>query len=204
MYPGLWAKQKGPQAAVINADTGASISWQQLDDSSNQIARLLRRLGLETGDHISLLMENHLQYLEVAWAAFRSGLYITCINRYLTAEEVAYLVTDSGSKVLIASGAVMDPGTLKPLIDPSCEHLLLVRGDAPGWNDFESMYSAEPVEPLSEQPMGDSMLYSSGTTGRPKGIKRPLSGRSIDEGLPGLELINPYGLDEETVWKSVV
>jgi len=89
MYPGHWAKVKGDAPAVINADTGAVLSWRELDRRSNQVANLLRSRGLRDGDHVALLMENHLQFFEVAWAAFRSGLYLTCINRYLTPEEAA-------------------------------------------------------------------------------------------------------------------
>ena len=164
----------------------------------------LRSRGLATGDHVALLMENHLSYLAIAWAAFRSGLYITCINRYLTPEEAAYIVSDSGSRALITSAAVCDPAALGPLIG-SCGHRFIARPTAAlpdGWEAFEALVADQPPEPLAEQPMGDSMLYSSGTTGRPKGIKRPLTGRSVTEGIPGLALTNPYGMDDTTIYLS--
>jgi fatty-acyl-CoA synthase len=178
------------------------LTWRELDDRSNQVAHLFRAIGLGVGDHIALLMENHLQYFEVAWAAFRSGLYITCINRYLTPEETAYIVTDSGSRAIIGSAAVMDPNVLGPLI-AQCATRLLVRGEARGWESYETLVSEQPTVPLPEQPMGDSMLYSSGTTGRPKGIKRPLTGLGVEAGIPGLErAAGPYGFDEHSVYLS--
>jgi long-chain acyl-CoA synthetase len=150
---------------------------------------------------VALLMENHLQYLAIAWAAFRSGLYLTCINRYLTAEEAAYIVQDSGSRALIASAGVVDTAALLELIS-DCDIRLLARGESSGWESFEQAIADQPVNPLAEQPMGDSMLYSSGTTGKPKGIKRPLTGRSVTEGIPGLDLNSPFGFDEDTVYLS--
>jgi fatty-acyl-CoA synthase len=201
MYPGHWSTVKGDSSAVINAVTGESLSWTELDDVSNQIARLFRSCGLDEGDHIALLMENHLQYFAVAWAAFRSGLYITCINRYLTPEEAAYIINDSASKAVVASAEVVSVEALTPLIS-DCRNRFLARGEGNGWQSFESAFAVQPAEPLSEQPMGDSMLYSSGTTGRPKGIKRPLTGRSVTEGIPGLTLTSPYGFDEHSVYLS--
>ena len=213
MYPGHWAEIKGESPALIMASTGERLSWRQLDDRSNRIARLFRACGLDTGDHVALLMENQLDYLAIGWAAFRSGLYITCINRYLTAEEAAYIIEDSGSGVLIASAAVTDPGALAALT-PGCRHRFLnspeprSEPDAgadvmpDGWQAYEPAVARQPAGALAEQPMGDSMLYSSGTTGRPKGIKRPLSGRSVKEGIPGLDQASPYGLDEHSIYLS--
>ncbi|MGE0621359.1 MAG: acyl-CoA synthetase [Pseudomonadales bacterium] len=201
MYPGHWAEIKGDSPALIHAASGETVSWAELDDRSNRVAQLLRRSGLGVGDHVSLLMENRLDYLAIAWAAFRSGLYLTCINRYLTEEEAAYIVTDSGSKALIASPAITRPERLAALI-PDCPHRLLSGGQAPGWIDFEQAVATCPAEPVDPEVMGDSMLYSSGTTGRPKGIKRPLTGRSVSEGIPGLEKTSPYGFDEHSVYLS--
>jgi fatty-acyl-CoA synthase len=208
MYPGHWARVKGAHAAVVNAVTGDTLTWRELDERSNQVAHLLRKVGLTTGDHIALLMDNHLQYFEVAWAAFRSGLYITCVNRYLTAEEVAYIVDDSGARAIVASAAVCDPSRLAPLI-AKCPNRLLARGQSTGWTSYEQARDRQSMRPLADQPMGDSMLYSSGTTGRPKGIKRPLTGKSVEEGIPGLDRTSPgldrtspYAIDEQTIYLS--
>ncbi len=201
MYPGHWARLKGTDIAVVNAATGATLSWAELDAASNRVAQLFRAHGLANGDHVALLMENHFDYFAVAWAAFRSGLYITCINRYLTVDEAAYIVEDSGARALVASAQVTDADALAAAT-PGCGVRFLARGTAAGWQSFEDSVASQPSEPLAEQLMGDSMLYSSGTTGRPKGIKRPLTGLSIEEGIPGLDRHSPYGFGPDSVYLS--
>ena len=193
MYPGHWVTVKPDEAAVVNAATGESLSWQALNDRSNQIAQGLRAAGLNTGDHVSLVMENHLRYFEIAWGALRAGLYLTAVNRYLTTEETRYILQDSGTKALFASANVCDVDALQD------DGLTVIRADGEPFAEWRSRY---PAEPLSHEPMGDSMLYSSGSTGRPKGIKRPLTGKTIQEGIPGVERVNAYGMDEHTVYLS--
>ncbi|MEZ5597357.1 MAG: acyl-CoA synthetase [Pseudomonadales bacterium] len=201
MYPGHWATIKPDAPAVRHATSGEVMTWRALDDASNRVAQLLRALGLETGDHVSLIMENHLDYFPFAWGAMRAGLYLTCVNRYLTAEEMAYIVTDSQSKAVLASGVVADLDELRQLT-PHTLHHLAVRGNAAGWQDYPTLLALQPATPLAHEPMGDSMLYSSGSTGRPKGIKRPLTGKTIQHGIPGVEVNNVYGIDADTTYLS--
>src|SRR5262249_60901391 len=85
------------------AATGKAISYRELDELSNQGAHLFRKLGLKAGDHIALLMENRLAFMEICWAAQRSGLYYTAISRYLTQDEIDYIVKDCGAKVFITT-----------------------------------------------------------------------------------------------------
>jgi len=159
---------------------------------------------LKPGDHVSTLMENHLSFFEIAWGAYRSGLYITCINRYLTAEEAAYIIQDSGTQVLFTSSNLDITAELLELI-PNCPHRF-IRGassdNLDGFEDYSTAVAEQATTPLAEQPAGDSMLYSSGTTGQPKGIKRPLSGLDVSQGIPGVEPNNPYGLNADTVYLS--
>ena len=199
MYPGHWSSIKPDAAAVINADSGEAMNWAELDARSNQVAQLLYSLGLRPGDHVALLMENQLEFFTIAWGAFRSGLYLTCINRYLTAEESSYIINDSNSQVLFTSSLLALPELLDQT--PQCKHRFCI-GSATGYDNFEQALQAHPATPLQAQPMGDSMLYSSGTTGHPKGIKRPLTGKSVLEGIPGLETVNPYGIDNHTRYLS--
>jgi|TARA_B110000902_G_scaffold256535_1_gene323443 long-chain acyl-CoA synthetase len=204
MYPGHWSKVKPNTPALIHAATGEEVSWLELDQRSNQVANLLQSRGLKPGDHVSILMENHLSFFEIAWGAYRSGLYITCINRYLTAEEAAYIIQDSGTQVLFTSS---DLGITTELLDliPNCPHRFIRganEGNLDGFEDYLAAVAEQDANPLAEQPAGDSMLYSSGTTGQPKGIKRPLSGKHVSEGIPGVEPNNPYGLNADTVYLS--
>ena len=201
MYPGHWATVKPHADAVIDATTGAKLSWQELDQRSNQVAQLLYARGLRPGDHISLLMQNDLAFFEIAWAAYRSGLYITCINRYLTADEAAYIINDSNSKALFTADALAIAGEL-PNLTNQCSQRFITGATTAGYESYEAVLEGQPDIPLAEQPTGDAMLYSSGTTGQPKGIKRPLSGEHISGGFPGLEVNNPYGINAETIYLS--
>src|ERR1700693_577395 len=99
----IHARTQPDKIAYQMAGSGKAISYRELDELSNQGAQLFRSLGLEAGDHIALLMENRLAFMEICWAAQRSGLYYTAISRYLTRDEIAYIVKDCGAKVFITS-----------------------------------------------------------------------------------------------------
>lgn len=101
MYPGTWAEQTPDKAAVINADSGEQITYKELNDRSNQLAQLMWDKGLRPGDHVAVFMENNLRYFDVMWAALRSGLYLTTVNRYLTDEEAGYILDNCEARVLV-------------------------------------------------------------------------------------------------------
>ena len=203
MYPGHWAGIQPQAPAAIDAATGDSLTWAQLDARSNRIARWLAGRGLVPGDHVALFMENQLEFFAVCWAALRSGLYLTCVNRYFTAEEVAYVVNDSAAKVVITSAALADVACRVPPLCPDVEAWLMVDGVRDGFMPFEESIALEPAEPLASEPAGDFMLYSSGTTGRPKGIKRPLGGASIRDGVRNAEAFRQrYGFGPGSIYLS--
>src|SRR5688572_28034248 len=103
MYPGTHAERNPDRAAIIMAGSGATVTYRQLDERSNQLAHLLRGAGLRRGDHVALFMENHPDFIEIVWAALRSGLYLTAINSHLTAEEVGYIVGDCDAQAFLTS-----------------------------------------------------------------------------------------------------
>jgi long-chain acyl-CoA synthetase len=183
MYPGLHAQNTPDKAAAIHARTGEVLTYADLDARSNRLAQLLWSEGLRPGDHIAVFLENHMRYFEIAWAAFRSGLYLTTVNRYLTGPEAGYIVDDCGAQVLISSRTVHDAASGIPEDAPGCKRFLVVDGPPEAassrFESYERALDEHPAEPLEEQPLGEFMLYSSGTTGRPKGITHPLSGRPI-------------------------
>jgi len=196
------ARERPGHPALIDAATGAALSYRELDDRSNRLAQLLHARGLRRGDHIALFMENNPRFLEVCWAAARSGLFYTTINRYLTAEEAAYILNDCGARVLVTSSARAEAaGALGPLI-PGCPIRLMTDGTIAGWEAYEDAVAAQPAAPLAKEWLGEPMLYSSGTTGRPKGIKRPLSDLTVGEDLRWRETQRGYGFDAETVYLS--
>ena len=207
MYPGAHAQTSPDKAAVISAQTGEVITYAELDARSNQLAQLLWAEGLRRGDHIAVFMENHLRYFEVAWAAFRSGLYLTTVNRYLTAPEASYIVNDCGAQVLVSSHALHEAAAEIPKQATDCRRFLVVDGPPAGASDrfehYESILKEHPREPLAEEPLGELMLYSSGTTGRPKGISRPLSKRPVSRGLAmGVTLKRLFSVDADSVYLS--
>src|SRR5215470_10974387 len=102
-HPSIHTRTFPDKIAYRMAGTGKAITYRELDQLSNQGAHLFRALGLKAGDHIALLMENRLAFMEICWAAQRSGLYYTAISRYLTRDEIAYIVKDCGAKVVITS-----------------------------------------------------------------------------------------------------
>ncbi|HEX5379744.1 MAG TPA: acyl-CoA synthetase [Phenylobacterium sp.] len=180
MHPATHAQTHPDRAAYVMAGTGETVTYRELNDRSNQGAQLFRSLGLKTGDVIALLLDNHPRYFEIAWAAQRAGLYFTCISSKLTSGEVEYIMTDCEAKVLITSagvGPVIDE--LPPLL-PDVK-LFMVGEARPPYASYEAARDAMPATPIADESAGSDMLYSSGTTGRPKGIKRPLTGGPIDE-----------------------
>ena len=205
MYPGEHARTTPDKAAQIMASTGEVTTYRELDEGANRLAQLLYDRGLREGDHISILSENHPRYYEAFWAAMTSGLYFTTINRYLSPEEAAYLVNDSGSNVLITTAAMANTaGQMLDLI-PDCQHRLMIDGTVDGFESYEDAVAAMPAEPLPRLPKGEVMLYSSGTTGRPKGIKRALTGVEVhDASLSGIGMLEHHllGMDENSVYMT--
>ena len=203
MYPGYHAALHPDKPAVIMGNSGEQVTYAELEERSARLAQLLWSEGLRPGDHIALLAENNPRFYEVFWAALRSGLYLTAVNRYLSPAEAAYLVNDSSATVLIASAALAPTAEAMLELIPDCPHLLMIDGTEDGFESYESALAQQSGEPLDDQPRGDVMLYSSGTTGRPKGIQRRLSGLQIDDpNAAGMArtLTALLGMDESSVY----
>ncbi len=203
MYPGQWAKKFPDKPALIMAGTGETVTYGELDDRSNRLAQLLYKAGLRRGDHVAIFMENQARYMEVYWAAMRSGLYLTTVNRHLSAEEAAYIVDDCGAQVLVTSAALGEAAEAMLAHIPKCPLRLMVDGACNGYEAYEEATAAFPPEPLAVQPRGDIMLYSSGTTGRPKGVWRPLTDAMMDDPYPLPLLFGElFHMTEETRYLS--
>ena len=176
MYPGVHAIDHPDRPAVIMATSGQVITYGELEARSNQLAHLLRAHGLQRLDHYAILMENNERYVEACGAGERSGLYYTCVNSYLTADEVAFIVNDSRSKVVITSRAKRDVAieAMKQCPDVTLCLMVDATGDDGPFVDYATAVADQPTTRLADEHLGTPMLYSSGTTGRPKGILRPL------------------------------
>ncbi|MEO1749331.1 MAG: AMP-binding protein [Pseudomonadota bacterium] len=165
------------------AEGGQRLSFKELDERSNQIAHALRTAGLNPGDTIALLAENSLAFFEVCWAAQRSGLYYVCISTRLTGPEAAYILSDSGASLFIASASLS--GVAKyAAAEAGVPAAWSVDGFIDGFTELSPHMTQFPTTPIADEMAGTDMLYSSGTTGRPKGIRPPLErGAPIDEDM---------------------
>ncbi len=192
MYAGKYAAAQPAQPCLIMASSGEVITYGEFEGRANQLAHLLREHGLQRLDHYSIFMENNSRYLETCAAGERAGLYYTCINSYLTAEEVAFIVNDSETKVLITSAACREVAFEAIKDCPNVSLHLIVDGsevDSP-FIDYVEAVGKFPTSPIADEQLGTAMLYSSGTTGRPKGILRPLPESLPSENLPIFEFLN--------------
>ena len=201
MYPGTVAAAHPDRRAVIMGD-GTVVTYGELDASSIRLARLLRESGLRPGDHFAVMMENHPRYCEVVWAALRSGFYVTAINSHLTAGEAAFIVNDCDAKVLVTSAALAEPAQAMLGHTPNVQRRLMIDGAAPHHESYEQATARYSADPLDDERRGTVMLYSSGTTGRPKGVKFPLPAgeASLGEGEIATHNQVHYGFREGMVY----
>lgn len=197
------AQQFPDRAAVILADTGRTATYRELDERSAALARVFRAAGLQRGDVVAALTDNSAEAFEIYWATQRSGLYLTAVNRHLSPEEVAYIVRDSEAKALLASAGIAElAAQVAELVEVDTLRLAF-GGDVAGFDSYEKAIAAADGEQLEES-LGAMMLYSSGTTGRPKGVRMPLPA----PGAPHASAIfaglvsAAFGLGPDTVYYS--
>ncbi len=214
MYPGRHATEHPQRPAFIMASTGQAVSYADFEARSNRLTHLLRANGLGREDHYAIFMENNDRYLETCAAGERAGLYYTCVNSYLKADELAYIVNHSESQVLITSTAREDVARAALADCPNVRLLLIVGagpdpaavgGDGDGIQvaDYAEAIAQYPDTPIDDEALGTPMLYSSGTTGRPKGIIRPLPVQPPGEVLPLFTFLdNLWQYREDMVYLS--
>jgi long-chain acyl-CoA synthetase len=205
MYPGKYAQQHPDRAAFIMASSGETVTYRRFEERANRLAHLFRNLGLQRLDHYSIFMENTSRYVESCAAGARSGLYYTCVNSYLTADEVAYIVDNSMSQVLITSSAKLDVAREAAKQCPRLRLGLVVDGPGDGglFTNLDDALAGLPGTPVPEERLGGAMLYSSGTTGRPKGILRPMPDvNPADVGHLFTFLLNLWRYREDMIYLS--
>ncbi len=205
MHPSIHAKNTPDKPAYIMAASGETVTYRQLDERSNQIANLLRSIGLKPGDAVAYCLDNSPRYHELLWAAQRSGLRFTAVSSKLTEGEVEYIVKDCGAKVFVTSKALADlAAKVAPLI-PGVK-LYMAHGTEPGFDSLEDARDAQPTTPVADETAGSVMLYSSGTTGRPKGVKRIAveAGPQPIDAPNGLTLLGQalYGWTPDSIYLS--
>jgi acyl-CoA synthetase (AMP-forming)/AMP-acid ligase II len=178
LRPATYVAAHPGRPAVITS-SGVTVTFAELEERSCRLAQALFAHGLRPGDHVAILLPNDERTHEVVFGAQRSGLYYTMVNTHLTAEEAAYIVNDCGARTLVASAKLADLAADMVPLTPAVDLRLMLGQDTPvpdGHVAYDELVGRYPGEPLAHEVEGFPMLYSSGTTGHPKGVRRPLSG----------------------------
>ncbi|MDY7100623.1 MAG: acyl-CoA synthetase [Actinomycetota bacterium] len=203
MYPGFHLPDRADHPAVVMAASGRRVTYGELDAGANRLSHVLRAAGLEPGDHVALVIENHPRFYEVVWGAHYAGLVYTPISTRLTAEEIAYIVDDCGARAVVTSVAMA--GVVAPALEglDRVELRLVLDGDVDGFDRYEDAVARADANPLPNRIAGTDMLYSSGTTGRPKGVLSDVAQRPLeDTGALGAATKGLFATDGDSVYLS--
>lgn len=200
MHPYKHAAATPDKVAVIDADSGAVMTYAELDIRSNQVAHFFRAQGLGQGERVAFLVDNTPDYFPLAWGAQRAGLLFVCLSTKLTAPEIDFILGDSAARLLIASAS------LAPVAANLSAEVarFSLGGELYDFVPLEPLLHEQPVNPIEDESAGNAMLYSSGTTGRPKGVKHAaLPDSAIDQVTPlAMLAIGYFGLGAHSVYLS--
>ncbi len=203
MHPFHHAAATPDKPAFIMAETDEIVTYRQLEDRSNQVAQMLRALGLKAGDHIAILLENHPRFFEVCWGAQRAGVIYTAISTRLTLGEAAYIVKDCAAQVFITSKANQALAQSLVAETAGLNARLMMDGIIPGYEAYEATVASYAAKRITDETAGTDMLYSSGTTGRPKGVFVPPELPQIDASTSLIDICkNVYGLGPNSIYLS--
>ena len=196
------ARATPDKPAFIMGASGEVVTFAELDAKANQIAQLLRASGIQTGQHIAMMLKNCREFIEVVFGCSRAGVVFTPISTHLKKEETAYIINNCNARLFIASASLADVATEAAEHAPELLRKFIVGGETAGFEDWQSAVASQPSDEISDQSLGVPMLYSSGTTGKPKGIFRAPQNTDLDAPHP-LKLVGAYyGFSDTTVYLS--
>lgn len=205
MHPRLHAAATPDKAALIFAADGAAITYAALEQRANRGAHALRQLGLKNGDAVAIASDNRPEFFDVYWAAQRAGLVLVLLSARFKTDEIAYIVNDSGAKVVLISDAMA--ATAQDCVGqrdtmPNVAHFVSI-GAVDGLSDWNTLCAAQPDTPIADEEIGGRMVYSSGTTGRPKGLKfASATGNPVQANPTAAMFGGFYGYGPDTVYLS--
>jgi acyl-CoA synthetase (AMP-forming)/AMP-acid ligase II len=203
MYPGLIAETSPDKVAVMMSDGSSAYTYAELDRAANKVSQMLRRCGLQVGDNVAICMENHPRFFELIWGCHYAGLVYTACSTRLTADELQYIINDSGAKAFITTRYIAEQAAEIEPLTPNVHMRLMLDGTVGGYLPFEMALEGHSEEPLSERIDGADMLYSSGTTGRPKGVSLGKPSNPLGTATP-LAMLGQFllGMTGDTVYLS--
>ncbi|MFM7526136.1 MAG: AMP-binding protein, partial [Actinomycetota bacterium] len=203
MFPGKIAETLPDHPAIVMAGTGESLTYKQLDDGANRVSQLMTSHGLKPGDHVAMCLENHPRFFELVWGCHYAGLVYTCCSSRLTTDELAYIINDCGAKVFITSKYKADQAEQIVAQTPKVLARYMLDGTTKNYDSYESAVAAQTSAPLTERFEGTDMLYSSGTTGRPKGVAFVYKPEPLGT-PPGLLMLAQFvfGFNDKTTYLS--
>ncbi len=204
MFPGSHIATQPDKPALIMAGSGEVQTFAELDAAANRLSHVLRDAGIQAGDHVAICMENNPHFLEVLWGCHYAGVVYTAASSRLTSDELAYIMNDCGAKAFITS---MYKAEQAAEVLPETPHVglrLMINGTIDGHGSYEDAVGAASSEPLPHRIAGRDMLYSSGTTGRPKGVFPSLPEVPLEEWSSSIEGLQQllFGMDASKVYLS--
>jgi long-chain acyl-CoA synthetase len=204
MFPGSHVETRGDDPAVIWAPTGSVTTFAELDAAANRLSRLLRSLGVEPAGHVALCLENHPRYVELLWGCHYAGSVYTAASSRLTSGELAYIVDDCGATVFFTSRHLVDLAAAIVPETPGVTARFMLDGTIEGYAPYEESVAAQDPAPLPDRVAGTDMLYSSGTTGRPKGVSVQLGAGPLETTDSSVTLLLQllFGVTSDDVYLS--
>ena len=188
--------------AFIMGSTEETVTFGELNAIANQVAQLLRASGIQPGQHIAMMMKNCREFMEIMFGCMRAGVVFTPISTHLKKDETAYIINNCRAQLFIASASLAEVAAEAAAQAPALEHCFIVGGERAGFVDWHSTLAEQPSEPIADQSLGVPMLYSSGTTGKPKGVFRAPENIDLDAPHP-LKLAGAYyGFNTDTIYLS--
>ncbi len=207
MHPRIHAQNRPDALALVMANSGETVTYGELEERANRGAHALRALGVGIGDTVAMACDNRPDFFDIFWATQRAGITLVPMSTRLKADEVAYILADSGSSILLISDYLGDTAQelMKARGDlPQLDHILAI-GEIPGLQSWRALCAGQPATPIANEANGARMAYSSGTTGRPKGIRNalPVSGSDPIQPQGGALLFGKlYPFDQGTIYLS--